>query len=474
QGLLEELRPGFYGEALRSWQESGNQDGFLLRGEALEQAEGWAKGKRLSEEDEEFLRLSREGMVREMQQRLAAEEEAKVILQNAHDHAELQLAKAQQDVDRATQETDRLRQLGVRVSTITLAIAAVAVAITVYTLQEAQQVRRLADEAEEERLTSVQQQQATLAELEQSLADLEKVQQDAAFREQEAELKVSTARSERDRVAAEKVQEEALREQIQIDLEQAQIDLTATESRSRDLIQDRAGLEAAIQANQEQLQRLQAQVQAAQNEKLTIEEDLATTRSSVNTDLDTIIKLFDRIIIGMELFPRRQEIDPVAKSIILAYEQIYSARSKVVTEQEGSTGLDLNSRSSSSDVEINFECLRNVEGTPTTYVRYYSSEGVFNRAVIQWKSETYNEFGYSPVRNCLIVSRRFHYFYSLGKLSNVGARYHNDNNVVCILSTDDQTCEDVLFQVEPEESANAILQQIFSIVGGSDIPAVTL
>ncbi|WP_017711121.1 tetratricopeptide repeat protein [Prochlorothrix hollandica] len=84
---LADLRPGFYGEALRSWRESGQRSDFLLRGEMLERAEAWAAGKRLSEEDEEFLRLSREGMVREMQQRLEAEEEAKAIVAGARDRA---------------------------------------------------------------------------------------------------------------------------------------------------------------------------------------------------------------------------------------------------------------------------------------------------------------------------------------------------------------------------------------------------
>ncbi|MGA1357894.1 MAG: AAA-like domain-containing protein, partial [Prochlorothrix sp.] len=87
QRLLGELRPGFYREALRAWRESGEQEGFLLRGEALRQAEDWAAGKRLSEEDEGFLRLSREIELREMQQRLSVEEEAKIILQSAWDKA---------------------------------------------------------------------------------------------------------------------------------------------------------------------------------------------------------------------------------------------------------------------------------------------------------------------------------------------------------------------------------------------------
>jgi hypothetical protein len=54
---LADLRPGFYGEAFKAWQEAQEEqkESFLLRGQALRDAETWAKGKRLSKEDERFL-----------------------------------------------------------------------------------------------------------------------------------------------------------------------------------------------------------------------------------------------------------------------------------------------------------------------------------------------------------------------------------------------------------------------------------
>ena len=61
QRQLDELRPRFYSEALRSWHKADNSQkpSFLLRGIALEQAEEWAKDKTLSDEDNAFLQFSR-------------------------------------------------------------------------------------------------------------------------------------------------------------------------------------------------------------------------------------------------------------------------------------------------------------------------------------------------------------------------------------------------------------------------------
>ncbi len=52
----------FYTSALRAWldAEEGQKQAFLLRGQALEKAEAWAKGKNLSGQDDNFLAASRE------------------------------------------------------------------------------------------------------------------------------------------------------------------------------------------------------------------------------------------------------------------------------------------------------------------------------------------------------------------------------------------------------------------------------
>jgi len=82
EGQLADLRPEFYASAFRAWRdaEEGQNQGFLLRGKALEEAEVWARGKRLSDVDEKFLRESREFERFETSQQLAATEEVNAIL----------------------------------------------------------------------------------------------------------------------------------------------------------------------------------------------------------------------------------------------------------------------------------------------------------------------------------------------------------------------------------------------------------
>ncbi|MBD1865147.1 MULTISPECIES: CHAT domain-containing protein [Trichocoleus] len=76
---LAELRP--YGGAIAAWLESGCQDeSRLLRGQALQDARTWAEGKSLGDEDRRFLDASQESEKRNIQKKLAAEEEAKQVL----------------------------------------------------------------------------------------------------------------------------------------------------------------------------------------------------------------------------------------------------------------------------------------------------------------------------------------------------------------------------------------------------------
>jgi len=82
---LADLRPDFYGSAFRAWQEAEleNRESFLLRGQALKDVEDWAKGKRLSDDDDLFLTESRRVERIETSQQLAATERANAILSEA-------------------------------------------------------------------------------------------------------------------------------------------------------------------------------------------------------------------------------------------------------------------------------------------------------------------------------------------------------------------------------------------------------
>jgi WD40 repeat protein len=82
---LSDLRPPFYAEAFRAWQlaDEDQRENFLLRGQALEEAEAWERGKRLTDDDMRFLRESRILEKREADRKLELEKQANLILKNA-------------------------------------------------------------------------------------------------------------------------------------------------------------------------------------------------------------------------------------------------------------------------------------------------------------------------------------------------------------------------------------------------------
>jgi hypothetical protein len=113
EGQLADLRPEFYASAFRAWRdaEEGQNQGFLLRGQALEEAEVWARGKRLSDIDEQFLLESQEFEKNERNRELESErvaretlEEANCILAEASKKAELSLTKAQKRLQHFVKE----------------------------------------------------------------------------------------------------------------------------------------------------------------------------------------------------------------------------------------------------------------------------------------------------------------------------------------------------------------------------------
>ncbi len=137
---LADLRPGFYGEAFKAWQEAQEEqkESFLLRGQALREAETWAKGKRLSKEDERFLDDSQDVEKRDMERRLAAETEANQILTAAREQAETELETANQALLETREESDKIIKKANRRNKLSLlgalgaiAIAAIAVPISI-------------------------------------------------------------------------------------------------------------------------------------------------------------------------------------------------------------------------------------------------------------------------------------------------------------------------------------------------------
>jgi WD40 repeat protein len=83
---LKKLRS--YADLLNAWVASGYQnETYLLRGEALKEAQAWAKGKSLSNQDYRFLAASEELEKREVQSALTTSEQANQILLNAQQQA---------------------------------------------------------------------------------------------------------------------------------------------------------------------------------------------------------------------------------------------------------------------------------------------------------------------------------------------------------------------------------------------------
>jgi len=83
---LSTLRP--YGSAIAAWLDSGMEDeSRLLRGQAYKDALAWSQGKRLDDTDYRFLRASQELENRDIQKKLAVEEEAKQVLAAANHKA---------------------------------------------------------------------------------------------------------------------------------------------------------------------------------------------------------------------------------------------------------------------------------------------------------------------------------------------------------------------------------------------------
>ena len=81
---LAKLRP--YSETITAWLESNRQDeSRLLRGKALQEALKWKVGRSLSVEDNDFLDASQQLAMREIQEELEAERQAKQLIRDAQE-----------------------------------------------------------------------------------------------------------------------------------------------------------------------------------------------------------------------------------------------------------------------------------------------------------------------------------------------------------------------------------------------------
>ena len=132
-----ELRP--YAAALTAWEESGRQDeSRLLQGQALQEAQTWATGKSLSDQDYQFLRASEELNRREVEQQLQTQEAANQILTTARQKAEQELAEA-------LRQRRRIRRSSFVTAGVAIAVAAAAFGFAMDQIRRAQLAVAVAD-----------------------------------------------------------------------------------------------------------------------------------------------------------------------------------------------------------------------------------------------------------------------------------------------------------------------------------------
>ncbi len=208
EGQLADLRPEFYGSAFRAWQGSEIKDGFLLRGEALRNAEIWARGKRLSDVDEDFLRESREMEAIESNLKFESERQAREI---AEEKAAI--------LGEAKSKADRRIFFGSGVLAVTLLTALIASFSAGQSLNEAN-VKVADTQKEADRVLKDSEQKKRSAEIKADeiqkrakKADLESKQniKEALAKKEEADLKVDAAQKnlELAKAEAEKVSQES-------------------------------------------------------------------------------------------------------------------------------------------------------------------------------------------------------------------------------------------------------------------------
>ncbi|MFM7450529.1 MAG: AAA-like domain-containing protein, partial [Leptolyngbyaceae cyanobacterium] len=244
---LADLRPAFYGEAIKAWQEAEpeQKQSFLLRGQALRDAEAWAKGKSLSAEDDRFLDDSQEWERRESErQRQIEREEAERQLQIQQEEARRQLQIEQEEkriLDTARRDADKARNKANKRLAISTAIAALAIA-------SAAIATPVAWRAVSERKTAQEETRKTKEEQQQIKQQQEKLNQnliEAQKREKEARQSLTKAQKQEKaaKLNAQKAEQQA--KQAQASLQQVN--------------QEKA------QA-QEQMQQATAQAEAAENQ----------------------------------------------------------------------------------------------------------------------------------------------------------------------------------------------------------------
>jgi len=234
---LTGLRP--YREAIAAWLAAGEQDeSRLLRGQALQDAQAWATGKSLSQEDDRFLAACRSLEMREMAAALVAEREANQIL-----------AAAEQEARRKVQ----LGLLGLGLASVLAAAMSGWATTSLKTAQEAQaQVavaeQRFKEKEEEQRRSEVKVAQAA-QEVKQASQDLKVARKrlqaaNQQFAIAQAAVKSAVGEKETARAAAARARQDQVRaeEGLRVAAVRAEVAKQSTEIAKRGTELERKGV----------------------------------------------------------------------------------------------------------------------------------------------------------------------------------------------------------------------------------------
>ena len=237
---LADMRPTFYAEALRVWKETdeGLRDSFLLRGQALEEIEAWAKGKRLSDEDDRFLQSSRE-----------VEKQAIALSLEAERLTNERLNEANETLNRAN-ETAKRR---VRIGSLILAGTLVAAVLVIFGAKASvdESDRKVANTKKEAKeITDIANRDKDIADSKAKAADGRAKDADEKIKKAAAELKIAKVEMEKAKTDKEKADSEVERARGELaklaDDAQAQLASTKVELDRAEEARKRASTQVAL------------------------------------------------------------------------------------------------------------------------------------------------------------------------------------------------------------------------------------
>ncbi|NMF60896.1 CHAT domain-containing protein [Pseudanabaena yagii] len=244
---LADLRPSFYGSAFQAWQESDEQkESFLLRGQALVDAETWAKGKRLSDEDEQFLRDSRDVERRAITLSLETER----LTREAAEEANLILIDAERNATKKVKTG----------SVILIFTLGTALLISVFAAQFVRSATERAEKADRDATTKIQ--EAELA-VKKSNAQKQEAVKNVQFAQSQLDLKNRQVSEAQENLANAEKKLEAVDRESKEQLDRANQEVQEAKTRVSQALKEQQQAQKDVE---EQISKSQAEAQKIQSE----------------------------------------------------------------------------------------------------------------------------------------------------------------------------------------------------------------